>query len=285
MFGAGVPAVAADGKPDGVSAKATPEQKKFVADQLGKLKNRDLFADDAQTNPKVVVDALVGKGKELLPALKEALPEQNGKAREACARAILLLSWGFDPEEKVAATIKQAAGGKALPESARRQAMSDGALGRVFPDVQWWSLTLGADAKPAGLGTLKPGNLVTLTRDGNVSILNTSKALELLFRSRFKPAEGGQPGPAIAEPQAREILSVWLTLGSVIASDGQNTFRPAPDTFSIKQNGPRWVLLGRAVPTGPAAEKLGQRQLLVILNSDGAILSVTESSGLRPIRR
>ncbi|HEX8913160.1 MAG TPA: hypothetical protein VF796_12445 [Humisphaera sp.] len=274
---------------DAPPARATPEQLKFVTDQLDRLKAKDLFTEQADENPKKVIDALVGRGKEILPALKQAMPDYTGRAREACARAILLLTWGFDPEEKVNEAIKKEAGGKPLPATAKRTALSDPAVARLFPDAHAWTLTMGVDPQSghpvAGVGSLKSGNLVLLAREGGVTVVSTTKAVELMFRNRLKPADPAKPGPAIAEPQAREILSAWVTLGSVVSADALATYRPAPDTFTVKQNGPRWVLTGRAFPQGPAAEKAGQRQWLVILGPDGQVLTATESAGLRPVRK
>ncbi|MDB5297202.1 MAG: hypothetical protein JWO31_3185, partial [Phycisphaerales bacterium] len=59
----------------------------------------------------------------------------------------------------------------------------------------------------------------------------------------------------------------------------------APDTVAVRRNGPRWVASGRAAPTGPAADTLGQRQLMLVLNPDGSVVTAAETAGLKPLRK
>ena len=274
-------------------AKATPEQRKFVDEQLAKLKVEAVFTDDTPPpDPKDVVDALVKRGKDVLPALREALPHQKGKARDACLRAITLVSWGFDPVAKAAEGASKLIGGQPLPAGATPKPPAEPAIARALPTVGVYELTFGPDpqsARPTGpIEPLKRHNYVLLARDGSVTVLSTPKAVDAHFKAARKPATkpAVPPAPAVDEQAVRDLLTAWLTMTAVTATEGEAlTWRAAPETFTVRRNGLRWVAVGRCVPNGAGADKAGQRQLSLVLNADGTIVSATEAAGLKPAKK
>lgn len=269
------------------AAAPSADQRKFVADQLARLTG-DAFSDAKPTDPKLVVDALLAKGPALLPALREARPKSVGSAREACDRAILLLSWGFDPEEKVAGAVAQLLGGHAAKGVVRTR-LADPLFARAMATVWAYQLSFGdegAGRRLAPPDPLKTNNVLLLARDGSVTTLSTPKAVEAYFKAAHKPATNpAAAAPPVAEQAIQDLFTAWLTLSALTASDAKLTYRPAPETFTFRKNGPRWVATGRAVPDGDGADKAGQRQLMLVLAPDGSVLTATETTGLKPLRK
>jgi hypothetical protein len=169
------------------------------------------------------------------------------------------------------------------------------ALTRALPEVAAFALTIGnlpaPVAKPGSLLTagepLRLHNVVLLARDGSVTILSSPRAVENYFKAaRRPPADPAKAGLTIEEPAVRDLLTAWLTLSALTASDTGVTYRVAPETFSFRKNGPRFVATGRLVPQGDAAAaaKAGERQLLLVLGPDGSVLTAMETAGLKPLQ-
>lgn len=280
-FGQAAPAAAP-------AAGVTAEQRQFVRQQLDQLKVKAVFGDSKPVEPKTVVDALLARGKPLLPALQEALPNYEGAARAACARAILLLTWGFDPDEVIGKALAKEMHGKPFPADAKPKPMTDPFVIKAFPYAKPYELSL--ENEPPADASLKMHNVVLLSRDGNVAILNTPRVVENYFKAAHRPATqpaaaAAPPPPAVDEAYVRDLLTAWLTLNALTASDSKQTFTVAADTIAIHKNGVRWVATGRAVPNNPNPQKPAERQLLVVLSPDGAVLTSMETTGLRPLKK
>jgi hypothetical protein len=268
------------------SAAPTAEQRQFVRQQLDRLKVNNVFGDAKPADPKVVVDAFVAKGKPLLPALQEALSGNQGTARDVLSRAILLLSWGFDPDEMISKAIAKETHGKPLQKSVKPKAMTDTAVARVLPNVKPYELVLDNDGGPE-TGTLKMHNIVLLGHDGNATILSTPVAVSNYFKAAHRPATqpSATPAAAVEESYVRDLLTTWLTLSALVSSDSKQSFGVAQDTFKISRNGPRWVASGRITPSTADPQKPNERQLLLVLSPDGAVLNVSEMANLRPLKK
>jgi hypothetical protein len=295
--------------PQPPAAAPTAEHRQFVAAQLARLKD-DAFIDAEPVQPKAVLDALLAKGPALLPALRDARPRSAGRAREVCDRAILLLTWGFDPDEAVAKAVAKLFGGRAPPAGVAPARIADAAVARALPAVWAYQLSFGEDpatgrAAATPPDPLKTNNVLLLARDGSVATLSTPKAVEAYFKAARKPptppaapAVAGPavvpalvapapavPVPPVPEQAIQDLFTAWLTLSALTASDAKTTFRPAAETFTFRKNGTRWVAAGRAVPDGTEADKVGQRQLMLVLGLDGSVLTATETTGLKPLRK
>lgn len=269
-------------------AGATAEQRQFVADQLAKLKVSLLDDEAPAPDPKAVLAALVGRGKDILPAVREALPRQDGAAREVCTRAVTLLSWGFDPEVAVSRGLVKVLNGAPLPAGAVPKPVAEAAIARALPTFGVYELTFGPDPQSARpVEPLALHNYVLLARDASVTVLSSPKAIEAFFKAARQPSTNPAKlaGPAVDEQAVRDVQMAWLTMAARTASDAQTTFRPAPETFAVKRNGVRWVATGRYIPTGDGAAKLGQRQLVLVLGPDGSVVTAAETAGLKPLKK
>ena len=276
-------------------------------------------------------EALAAKGKGILPALAKAgalgaklvgddelttnryrMPRggwsHDGRPREqrvadlarrrtaVLDRVTVRLGWGFNPPDVLA---KWAAARKAIPANARRlpqppQRVAGAALGKVMPDLLWYSMII----RMYPVGRMYPGwptrNLFAIDRKGKVTQISTAKALEGFFGDKL---------PGVTDEQGAKLsVRAWLELAEVFNNDGFFRFTIAEASVKARNRGggDGWTAAGRTevgqpkpqrpVRPGPVVARMGNRGFIdaaLEFDATGRLAKVTQEvklrAGMRPI--
>jgi len=240
-------------------------------------------------------DALVKEGRDALPALLEALALQTAALARAQQRAemekprlcgtalgsaIIRVSWGWNPREKIATWVSrlETKDGEPYRFPQTPVFLSDPALGAVFPGYVFYAARCPDNGAPF---PLRDHNLFTVRNDGTVRHLATPQDLEAYFLAEVR---------AVGEDEEETVTgatTAWLRLTQEFDQDGMLCFLiPAASLKAsfrhstiASVNG--WRASGQAtlIPGGKLA---GNITVNLTFDAAGQLKTITEFRNLAP---
>lgn len=236
-------------------------QAPFVRQTLAAIEPGDpLSAEMAQ-------QALVARGKDVVPALQAALAWAKDQERSTAAAALVQIQRGYDPARKVQEFLKQQ---KDFPADAMRRisplTLYDELVAGVLPDcvfvlVRFRSYPV-AQAPPA---PLEQSNLLAIDGKGYVSLIVNKDQLGKFFVNHLAPVS--QDKEALAAAQA------YLLLFEELVQDGMTRFEIPSDQLTATRSREGLDVIGEAVATVGARGR-GGLEALLRFNSQGRLTAV-----------
>ncbi|MHB0939368.1 MAG: hypothetical protein ACYC6A_23490 [Armatimonadota bacterium] len=255
-----------------------------------------ILATMAPDNPAgwiAVEDALVQEGRDVLPALREALEAQQAalaKAQQpaemekprlygmALGAAITRVSWEWNPLEKIESWVSRLETKDGEPYALPRSPvfLADPTLGKTFPGYVFYAARCPDEKAPL---PMRDHNLFAVRNDGALKHLANRHDLEAFFLAEVR---------AVGEDEEEAVTGMttaWLRLTQEFTQDGALCFftpaenlKAAYRTSTVTSiNG--WRASGQAVLT-PGGTLAGDITVNLTFDAAGQLKTITEMRNL-----
>lgn len=222
-------------------------------------------------------DALVKLGKAKIGRLKSALAKADRMQKVALGGAILRLSWGMNPQEKLNTWLTKNGNPSAFPELLTENALLD-----VAPNCAFYSLHFAEwPVMRMGPPPFKSRNIIAVPRTGDVKLFTDPRKLADLF--------GTQVG-SITKQEMPMVTAAWLRLSAEFSQDGYFAFRYPMDQIRVHSGTVGFVAVGKATVDpkgGDKGEIVATLNFIPNRNRELDLKGITEKrtvqAGVRPI--
>ncbi len=223
-------------------------------------------------------DALVALGKAQIPVMKTAILKATDAQKRALSGAIIRLSWGVDPMDKLTAFFKK----KGWNPGVDPELLTDNGLLDVAPNCAFYSLHFREwPMAMMPMSPFKQRNVIIVPKTGDPVLYTDPKKIVGAF---------AQQVGSIVGREMPMVTAAWLRVSAVFSQDGYFIFRYPIDQIRVNTGTVGFVATGKATVDpkgGDKGEIVASVNFWPNRNKELEIKSITETrtvqAGVRPI--